>query len=179
GVLQDVSARGDTESRTGLAEVVSEISLALARRSTDWIASASELEHFSNRNAERAEATFSQYSVQLRTKIERETNAVIGGKNVSAERSMGGRSGSSGGPTVAVVSLVVALRGDAMKRLGLDRSVSSMSGLKDALQTIASGSLSDDGENVLAAEVLWTPEEPWEVLTREDAIADFPELMDL
>lgn len=60
--------------------------------------------------------------------IERETNAVIGGKNVSAERSGGGRSGASGGPTVAVVSLVIALRGDAMKRLGLDRSVSSMSG---------------------------------------------------
>ena len=53
------------------------------------------------------------------------------------------------------------------------------SGLKSALQTIASGSLSDGGENVLAAEVLWTPEEPWEVLSREDAVADFPELMDL
>ncbi|CAN0393719.1 unnamed protein product [Ectocarpus sp. 13 AM-2016] len=52
-------------------------------------------------------------------------------------------------------------------------------GLKTALQTIASGALSDGGDNVLAAEVLWTPEEPWEVLTREDAIADFPELMDL
>lgn len=71
GVLQDVSTRGDTESRSGLAEVVSEISLALARRSTDWVASASELEHFSNRNAERAEATFSQYSVELRTKVGR------------------------------------------------------------------------------------------------------------
>lgn len=69
GVLQDVSARGDTESREGLAEVISEVTLALARRSTDWIASASELEHFNNRNAERAEATFSQYSVQLRTKV--------------------------------------------------------------------------------------------------------------
>ncbi|CAN0174201.1 unnamed protein product [Ectocarpus sp. 12 AP-2014] len=178
GVLEDVSSRGDTESRSGLAEVVSEVSLALARRSLDWVASASELEHFNNRNVERAEATFSQYSIQLRTKVERETNAVIGGKNISAERSGGGRIGS-GGPTVAVVSLVVALRGDAMKKLGLDRSVSSTSGLKTALQTIASGALSDGGDNVLAAEVLWTPEEPWEVLTREDAIADFPELMDL
>lgn len=61
-------------------------------------------------------------------KIERETNSVIGGKNMSAERSAGGAPGSSGAPTVAVVNLVLALRGDAMKRLGLDRSVSSMSG---------------------------------------------------
>lgn len=52
-------------------------------------------------------------------------------------------------------------------------------GLRAALETLAAGALSDGGENVLAAEVLWTPEEPWEVLTREDAIEDFPELMDL
>ncbi|CAM9759685.1 unnamed protein product, partial [Laminaria digitata] len=51
--------------------------------------------------------------------------------------------------------------------------------LRAALETLAAGALSDGGENVLAAEVLWTPEEPWEVLTREDAIEDFPELMDL
>lgn len=69
GVLADLSERGDTESRTGLASVVSEISLALARKQVDWIASASELEHFNNRNTERAEATFSQYAVRLRTKV--------------------------------------------------------------------------------------------------------------
>lgn len=177
GVLADLSERGDTESRTGLASVVSEISLALARKQVDWIASASELEHFNNRNTERAEATFSQYAVRLRTKIERETRAVIGGKDVSTERASGG--GSMGGSTVAVVSIVLALRGDQLKRLGLDRSVNSVSGLRAALEMLAAGALSDDGENVLAAEVLWTPEEPWEVLTREDAIADFPELLDI
>lgn len=55
---------------------------------------------------------------------------MIGGKDMSATRSGGGAPGSSGAPTVAVVNLVLALRGDAMKRLGLDRSVSSMSGDK-------------------------------------------------
>lgn len=79
GVLEDISTRGDTESRSGLAEVVSEMSLALARRSTDWVASASELEHFSNRNAERAEATFSKYTVQLRSKVRKERGRAGGG----------------------------------------------------------------------------------------------------
>lgn len=69
GVLSDLSTRGDTESRPGLASVVSEISLALARKQTDWVSSASELQHFNPRNAERAEAAFSQYAVQLRTKV--------------------------------------------------------------------------------------------------------------
>lgn len=69
GVLDDLSNRGNTETRSGLAQVVSEVSLALARRSADWVASASALEHFNNRNAERAEAAFSQYTVQVRTKV--------------------------------------------------------------------------------------------------------------
>lgn len=66
--------------------------------------------------------------------IERETKAVIGGKNLSAERSSGGAGISSGGPTVAVVSLVLALRGDQLKRLGLDRSVNSVSGTQNSLR---------------------------------------------
>lgn len=31
---------------------------------------------------------------------------------------------------------------------------------------------------MLAAEVLWTPKEPWEVLSKEDAMADLPDLLD-
>lgn len=48
---------------------MSEISLALVWWPSDWVASTSELEHFTNGNAERAEATFNQYSVQLRAKV--------------------------------------------------------------------------------------------------------------
>lgn len=52
---------------------------------------------------------------------------MVGGKILSSERvSRGGM--SSGGPTVAVVNLVIALRGEELKRLGLDRSVNSVSG---------------------------------------------------
>ncbi|CAN0179989.1 unnamed protein product [Ectocarpus sp. 13 AM-2016] len=181
GVLEDVSARGDTGTRLGLAEVVSEISFALGRRSSDWVASASELEHFDDPNTERAEATFSQYSVHLRAKIKRETKSLVRGKNISVQRSREeGSSAAPGRPTVAVVCLVIALRGDALQRLGLDKNVnSSISGPKSALQAISSGSLSDAGHDLLAAEVLWTPEEPWEALSKEDAMEDFPDLSDL
>ncbi|CAN0232423.1 unnamed protein product [Ectocarpus sp. 12 AP-2014] len=126
GVLEDVSARGDTGTRLGLADVVSEISFALGRRSSDWVASASELEHFDDPNTERAEATFSQCSVHLRAKIKRETKTLVGGKNISVQRSREeGSSASPGRPTVAVVCLVIALRGDALQRLGLDKNVNS------------------------------------------------------
>jgi uncharacterized membrane protein len=47
------------------------------------------------------------------------------------------------------------------------------------LQQLASDTTTDEGENVLGAEILWTPEEPWETLDRNDVITDFPELRDL
>jgi len=35
------------------------------------------------------------------------------------------------------------------------------------------------GELLIAAEVLWTPSEPDEVVLRQDMFLDYPELMDL
>ena len=78
GVLQNVSARWDTVSRLGLAEGMSEICLALEKSSSDWVASESELEHFNNTNTERAEATFSQYRVQLGAKVRRMIRLCVG-----------------------------------------------------------------------------------------------------
>lgn len=55
-------------------------------------------------------------------------------------------------PTLAVVTLCVAIRGSSTK-IG---KVSSITGLRQALQMLAGDAMSDDGENVLAAELLWT-----------------------
>jgi uncharacterized membrane protein len=81
--------------------------------------------------------------------------------------------------TQAVVTLVLALRGESLKRFQLERSVNSASAVRAVLQQLASDTTTDEGENVLGAEILWTPEEPWETLDRNDVITDFPELRDL
>jgi uncharacterized membrane protein len=39
--------------------------------------------------------------------------------------------------------------------------------------------MTDDGENVLATEVLWTPQDEGDVLTKRDLIQDYPELIDI
>lgn len=39
--------------------------------------------------------------------------------------------------------------------------------------------MTDDGENVLATEVLWTPQDESDVLSKRDLIQDYPELIDL
>lgn len=50
---------------------------------------------------------------------------------------------------------------------------------KEILASIASDCLVDGGYCVNAVEVLWTPGDKDEVLTKNDMIIDFPELIDL
>ena len=118
-------------------------------------------EHF--RELGKAENAFSRAAVRERAKFDREN-----------ERGAGGARATSAG-TFAVVSLVVAIRGTETKIDG----VGSAARLQDALERLAGDALSDGGENVLAAEVLWTPDDPSEVLMRDDVIRDYPGLIDL
>ena len=58
-------------------------------------------------------------------------------------------------------------------------SASSVGNIKTILQTLASEALTDDGENIMGVEILWTPNEPGETLSERDIISDYPELMRL
>jgi uncharacterized membrane protein len=55
----------------------------------------------------------------------------------------------------------------------------SILGTKEVLASIASDCMVDDGYCVNAAEVLWTPSDRNEVLSKRDIIVDFPELIDV
>lgn len=55
----------------------------------------------------------------------------------------------------------------------------SIAQTKEILASIASDCLVDDGYCVNAVEVLWTPGEKDEVMTKNDMILDFPELIDI
>jgi uncharacterized membrane protein len=37
----------------------------------------------------------------------------------------------------------------------------------------------EEGDNVNAVEIFWTPSDPEEVLSKNDMIIDFPELIDM
>lgn len=75
--------------------------------------------------------------------------------------------------TAAIVCINLAIEGDSTSL----RSVRSRQDLLDALSKIASDS--QVGECLLSAEILWAPEEPWEVLTSSDIYADYPNLIPL
>lgn len=66
-------------------------------------------------------------------------------------------------------------RGDAR----FDGAGFSISGTREVLSSIASDVMVDRGDCVNAVEIFWTPSERNEVLTSQDVILDFPELIDM
>ncbi|CAM9720452.1 unnamed protein product [Chrysoparadoxa australica] len=180
GQLAQLSDNADTSTNAGLANVVSDISLALLKKSSDWVSAASEWEHF-GRDMSQAESALNRQAIKERSKIERETSVKFKGEATGAmARNAAGVSPSDiGRPTQAVVTLIVAIRGDSLRNFDLDKSLTSERVLKSVLQQLASDALSDAASNVLGCELLWTPEEPWDALERNEVIADFPELIDL
>lgn len=79
---------------------------------------------------------------------------------------------AAGQPTYMVATLVVLLRkGSSLP------AISGASELRAAVQQLASEvSVAD---NLIAAEVLWTPEDTNDVMDREDLFMNFPELVTL
>lgn len=100
------------------------------------------------------------------TKFEKE---YIGGSG-------GADGGAPGGPTTVVVSIILEIQGDATQ---LEGAGFSIAGTKEVLSSIASDVNVDGGQCLNAVEVFWTPGDKEEVLTKQDLIMDFPELIDL
>jgi uncharacterized membrane protein len=157
------SKQSDLSSRRALSQLLSDTSLALLRKSGDWNSLAYSGEYFNGRNSANCEPAFQKLAISERSKFEKEVSG-------------GAYSGGSSKPTQVVVSLVVALRG---KSQAYADNISSNRLLKECLQNLAADALTDDGENIMAVELLWTPSEPGATITPRDLIADYPELMKL
>lgn len=162
--LADLSSRrGVVTGRSEISALVSDAALTLLRTSPQWNSASFNGQAF---GGGKAESYFQNLAVAERAKFDRE-NAGAG----TSTSILNGR------PTQAVVSLIVAVRGksDALARDG----VSSVSDVKQILQILASEALTDDGENIMGVELLWTPSEAGDVLTEREVVEDYPELMRL
>lgn len=159
-------------SRRDLASLLSETSLALLRQNSKWTASAFATESFGRGNARQAEPLFQQIAIRERAKFEEE-------KAPSSSVAMINEAPTDGPKkTQAVVSIVVALRGRDGNAARV-RDVRSYTDAIRCLEGLAADALTDDGENVMALEILWTPSDPTQTLTPRDLIADYPELTQL
>jgi len=167
GIFQELESAARTatsENQRILAQLANRVCLALLRKSDDWVAACSTKTWFSERDASRAESQFNDMSNREASKFEKDYIP-------DSDAQRGG-----GGPTLCVVSLLVELQGDQTK---FDGAGFTLSGTRDVLTSIASDVMVDGGGCVNAVELFWTPSERSEVLSNQDLILDFPEMINL
>ena len=155
GKLNKIASSADTASESGLQSLVSDTCLAILRSSKDWLAARTESE-IAGLLKNDVDAAYNRLVVTERSKWEVEQKAL--------------KRTAPGQPTYMVATLVVLLRSaQPLKR------ISQNGDLRDALQNLAAAVSVED--NLLAAEVLWTPEDTNDVMDRDELFLNFPELV--
>lgn len=153
-------------TRQDLSNLLSEASLSLLRAKSDWTAVSYDTKSFSERNSFEAEPTFQQMAVRERSKFEEETMSVATIRP----------SEISSAPTQVVVSILVAIQGDSN---AYKKDIKQVTDVAACLERLAAEALTDEGSAVMAVEVLWTPSEPGNTLSKKDLIMNYPELLEI
>ena len=164
--LNRIATTADTGSSQGLAQLLQETTLSLLRHPDYWAYAASEDKQTRLLSAE---AEFNRYTLGARSKFSEETLSNINNQLSQAQpKTALARQGDDSAPGEYILAtLVVATQG----KLDLP-VINSSDDLRKALSQI--GSVSSD--DLLAIEVLWTPQQSGETLTADEMIAEYPEL---
>lgn len=167
--LDRIAQRANTDSSEGLAQVLQETTLSLLRHPEYWVYGATD-----SRQArlEAAGAEFNRLALAERSKFSAETLSNVNNQLKQASSSAlsvaekGGALAETSGEYI-VVTLLVGTQG----KLQLP-TINGDEDLRRALSQL--GSVSSD--QLLALEVLWTPQAEADVLTRDDVLAEYPNL---
>lgn len=160
--LDRIAKRADTSSSEGLHYVLQETVLALLRNPEYCVYGAAEVK--SARGLDDGEERFNQLSLEERGKIEQETLVNVSGRTRQGSYSRGGRSSMD---ELIVVTILAAVDGGIKMP-----KVNSREELRTALNRL--GALRSD--QVLALEVLWTPQDERDSYSRDDMFSDYPTL---
>lgn len=163
--LDAIAASANTNSPEGLHLMLQETVLALLRNPQYISYAAASSETVADERD--AEALYNSWSVQERSKFAEETFSNVGG--VRRAKAMSKLRGEEGTAELVVVTLLVAVEG----RSGLPPRVSSLEDVRAALTRIAGVSASQ----LMAAEILWTPQAEGDYFTRDEIAHDYPALM--
>lgn len=167
--LDRIGAKADTTSSEGLAQVLQESSLALLRNPQYWVYGTTESKQA---RLEAASGEFNRLALTERSKFSAETFSNVNSQLKQASSSAmtlaekGGELAQAPGEYI-VVTLLVGTQG----KLQLP-AINTAEDLRRSLNQL--GSISSD--QLLALEVLWTPQADGDVLTREDLLAEYPDL---
>lgn len=162
--LLERKARADDDSSYGLARSAYDVCMALLRKEDDWVGACSQSQWFKGGDSGKAESTFNTWADKEGAKFEKEYIPESSNDD------------KVGGSTTVVVSMIIEIQGDATE---FDGAGYTREATKKVLSNIASDCMVEEGDNVNAVEIFWTPSDPEEVLSKNDMIIDFPELIDM
>ncbi|WP_341732036.1 DUF1517 domain-containing protein [Microcoleus sp. EPA2] len=173
--LDSLAKTADTDTATGRAQVLQESTLALLRHPEYWVYAGAESQQT---RLEAAEAKFNQFSLAERSKFTEETlsnfnnllresgsNNVLPSVKENGVLVAGDLSQAPG--EYIVVTLIVGTLGKLQLPV-----VKNSEDLRMALRQIGGVS----SEQLLAVEVLWTPQANGDTLTADDMLAGYPDL---
>lgn len=145
------------------------MALELLRQEKSMVSAASTYRHYPN--VDQAQREFNRLSIEQRSKLESEAVNKYGGEDLSniADQK---KSSNAFRTTTAVVTIAICIEGDQTKL----PIIKSRQDVVTALSRMASDVPVE--ECLLSAEVLWAPEGQ-DTLSKEDLIADFPNLFPL
>ena len=164
--LNRMALSADTSSSAGLSQVLQEATLSLLRHPEYWQYATAQTE---STRLLSAEQKFNQLALAERSKFTGETVSNVNNRLQQAETQTAdsGDLAKTAPGQYLVASVIVATQG----KLKLPK-VSSTQDVRQALSTL--GAVSSD--NLLAVEILWTPQASGETLTSDEMIAEYPEL---
>lgn len=164
--LTQLSLDADLESSEGLAEFLSECSLALLRKPEYWTHARTESTTYKSR--EDAQKAFGELSMTERSKFTAETFSNMEGR--VRERELNADEAADPGEYI-VVTLLVGTEDDKP----LFESVYSADEVQAALQKL--GAVTPD--YLLVFELLWTPQAESDSLTSEDLLLEYSDMVQL
>jgi uncharacterized membrane protein len=173
--LDRMGQSADTGTEAGRAQVLQETVLSLLRHPEYWKYGNADCDRTS---LEAAETAFGRLSLMERSKFTEETLSNYGGQlqGRSPAGSLAGAKGEGEGALVPsddygeyiVVTILIAVEAN----LAFPATITSATDLRQAISQMGTVSASD----LLALEVLWTPQASGDALTTDDMMAHYPEL---
>jgi uncharacterized membrane protein len=168
--LDRIGKMADTGSSEGLTQVLQETTLALLRHPEYWVYAGSETQQA---RLEGAEAQFNRLTLAERSKFSEETLSNVNKqlKQAAARQALPGGGGqidlSQSPGEYIMVTLLVAAQGNLKLPV-----INSTQDLRQALSRV--GAVSSD--DLLAVEVLWTPQAEGDTLSAEDMVVEYPDV---
>lgn len=162
--LNRMAETADTSSTTGLTQVLQEATLSLLRHPEYWAYAATECRQI---GLAQAEAEFNRLALTERSKFSEETVSNVNSQVQQRTATQSALATAENPGEYIVATLVIG----SQSRLTLPK-VQSSQDLRQVLSQV--GSIS--GEQLLALEVLWTPQATGETLSSDEVLEAYPGL---